>query len=1070
MSVDSEGFGINDWENPHVVGINKEPGHATLMPYATEREALALDRAASPYHQSLNGRWKFSYSPNPVSAPEGFELESFDCSAWDEIEVPSNWEMQGYGMPIYTNIVLPFPVEDCPKISGDNNPVGCYRREFEVSKDWNGREIFIHFAGVDSAFYLWINGQKVGYSQGSRTPAEFNVTAYLKPGENSLSARVYRWSDGSYLEDQDHWWLSGIYREVYLFSTPKVHIRDFFAIPRLDEKCENAVLELTARVSVFDLADLEGYRIEMSLFNAAGNAVWNHPVSGGILADPSKAVTHAKLTKEVHAPLLWSAEKPDLYTLVLALKDSTGRAIEYESSRIGFRKVELKDAQMLVNNQPVLIKGVNRHDHSDTRGKAVTEEDMRADILLMKQFNINAVRTSHYPNDPRFYELCDEYGLYVFDETNLETHGTYSWQANDDNWIAPFMERCMRMVQRDKNHPSVIVWSLGNESGYGPNHAAMCGWIREYDPTRIVHYEGATRHPHPSHFITDMVCPMYPSITGVQEDMHGFLKGEYVRSDMVVQGADDQDDRPYIICEYAHSMGNSTGNLKEYWDVIRSHRRCQGGFIWDWLDQGIKKLTDEGVEYWGYGGDFGDGGVDTLHGKAFCINGLVWPDRQPHPAMWELKKVIQPVQISAENLLNGMVKITNENFFMDLGNLAASWQLVCDGEVIQNGSLDLPYVAPGASAVLHVPFSPPDELKAAGEYFLNIAFVLAADCCWAKAGHRVASEQFKIPFEVPEAPVADPKGIPKLNVKENAELITLSADAFELIFNKVEGRIESMAHNGKTILAEGPQLNLWRAPTDNEIYSVAPKWYEAGLDRLIHRVNNVVFEQSSKQMATIRIETRVQANGVEAGFDCFQTYCIHGSGEVQIETRVLPFGDLPVLPRVGITMSVPKAYDRLDWYGRGPHENYRDRNTSADVGLYGGSVDEQFVPYICPQENGNKTDVRWVSLTQKGEGLLAVAADKIEVSAHYFTAADMAEADHPHELVQRDLIILNLDYKQAGLGGASCGPGPLPPYLVQPEEIVFKIRLQPFTGGTSAATHKKTGTARGELKGGEFAF
>jgi beta-galactosidase len=662
---------INDWENPQVVGINKVPGHAPLIPYPNEITALAGHREKSPYFQLLSGPWEFHLATTPTSVPEDFYQPDFEAGTWAEIEVPGNWTMQGYDKPIYTNTKMPIP-PDPPRVPQDDNPTGLYRRTFTIPDNWPGRQIFICFDGVESAFYLWVNGQQVGYSQGSRLPAEFDLTPYIQPGQNTMAVMVIRWSDGSYLEDQDHWWMAGIYRDVYLYATPQVHIFDLFARAELDTDYRDAVLKVQAKINFYNqppLADHRdeirhfeavspGYHVEMQLFDADNKAVLAEPPARPVQVH-DWAMTNVNFMQNVTTPQKWSTETPNLYKLVLSLKDTGGDTIKAVSCKIGFRKVEIKHRELLINGQPVLMKGVNRHDHDDRLGKTITEASMMADIKLMKQFNINAVRTSHYPNDTRWYELCDEYGLYVIDEANIESHALYNKLCHDPEWTHAFVERGKRMVERDKNHPCIIMWSLGNESGYGPNHDALAGWIRGYDPTRPLHYEGAIsqysallnapdeaeqvgRPSDPNweemarrrgwqmgHLATDVVCPMYPTVDHI-----------------MAYAQDPTNTRPLIICEYAHSMGNSTGNLHEYWQAIETHHGLQGGFIWDWVDQGILIVDENGQEYWAYGGDFGD----EINDLNFCINGLIWPDRTPHPAMFEYKKILQPVSITAKNL------------------------------------------------------------------------------------------------------------------------------------------------------------------------------------------------------------------------------------------------------------------------------------------------------------------------------------------------------------------------------------------------------------------------------------
>jgi beta-galactosidase/beta-glucuronidase len=1049
---------LNDWNNPAVIGRNKEPGHATLIPYADEAGALAGDREASPYFRSLNGDWRFCYAPNPASAPQRFFAPDFEAGAWDTIPVPSTWQMHGadrtgrYGKPIYVNWGYPFPQDGVPRtdpqiakdwplppIPEDDNPVGCYRRTFDLPKGWDGRQVFVLFEGVDAAFHLWVNGQAVGYSQDGRLPAEFNVTSYLRPGENVLAARVYRYSDGSYLEDQDYWRLSGIYRDVYLWAAPNVHVRDFFVRTEVDEAYRDGMLKVQAQVQNYGDADVAGYLLEAKLFGAEEGK----PVGEVQALVSVKAGVEVSLDLElaVAAPDKWSAEHPNLYTLLIALKGEAGTVLDVERCHVGFRQIEIKDGRIHVNGVPVVFRGVNRHEHDPDTGHALTLESMIEDIELMKQFNFNAVRTSHYPNDPRWYDLCDAYGLYVVDEANVETHGTVGKLTNDPDWAAAFLARGARMVARDKNHPCVVMWSLGNESGSGPNHAAMAGWIHAYDPTRPVHYEGATgwgghyEGPEDAPYV-DVVSVMYPSLDRLAELAQ--IPGET---------------RPIIMCEYAHAMGNSCGNLLEYWEAIAAHERVQGGFVWDWMDQGIRRVAEDGEEWFAYGGDFGD---DPNDGP-FCINGIVFPDRRIQPAMWECKKVMQPVEVAPVDLLVGKVRIVNKHHFSSLDGLDVTWALTADGRVLQSGALPRLDTPPGESAIVTVPFERP-EPEPGTEYWLTLRFALAEEAAWAERGHEVAWEQFRLPFEVPEPAILPITDMPAVVVEDAGETVTCHGPDFDLVFDRQSGTVSGWRYRGRELVRRGPLLAAWRAPTDNDRgapgrLELAKEWQEAGLDRLEHRVKDVVVTHVAPQEIRIVARSRVSAPGCDAGFDCTYTYVIYGNGDVLLATRVSPDGSLPPLPRIGLQMALPGGYETLTWYGRVPHESYVDRKAGAPVGVYSGAVDEQYVPYVVPQENGNKTDVRWAALADDtGSGLLvaSVAKDQtgpalMEVSAHHFRAEDLAQARHTHELKWRDDVTLHLDYAQTGLGGASCGPPTLPQYIIMPEPVEYALRLRPFS-------------------------
>jgi beta-galactosidase len=680
----------NDWENPQMIGQNKEPANCTLIPYAALGKAINGVREESVFYKTLNGNWRFHWVSKPSDRPLEFYRPDYDISEWDEIPVPSNWQMYGYGRPIYLNVRYPFK-KNPPLIQHDYNPVGSYRTKFEVPACWIQRQIFIHFDGVESAFYLWINGQKVGYSQGSRTPAEFNITEYIQDGKNILAVEVFRWSDGSYLECQDFWRLSGIFRGVYLFSTPSIHIRDFEVNCDLDEEYQDAVLNVTARVRNYSAKAVENTKVEVSLLDAANNPVGSEVLLQGssVYVSPG-AESIVKMKASVRNPLKWSAEKPHLYTVLVKLNNEKGEIIETESCKFGFRKVEIKEGQLLLNGAPILIKGVNRHEHDPDTGHAVSLDSMVKDILLMKQFNINTVRTAHYPDDPQWYELCDQYGIYVIDEANIESHGIgyrpENTLANKPEWKKAHLDRIISMVERDKNHPSVIIWSMGNEAGDGTTFEAASEWIHRRDPSRPVHYERAGRRPH-----TDIVCPMYSRIGSI------------------VKYAQEKQERPLIMCEYAHAMGNAVGNLKEYWDAIEEYKHLQGGSIWDWVDQGLRKITDDGKEYWAYGGDFGD---DPNDGN-FCINGLVFPDRKIPPKLWEVKKVYQSVDVEEEDLTQGKIRIQNKYYFTNLNEFEADWTLYEDGKAKQRGSIEQLDVAPGESKVFTLPIEPPELVPGA---------------------------------------------------------------------------------------------------------------------------------------------------------------------------------------------------------------------------------------------------------------------------------------------------------------------------------------------------------------------
>lgn len=1011
---------LPDWENPHVFGTNKEPAHVPLVPFATVNAALAGVVEASPFVRSLNGTWRFAYAPNPAAAPENFHQPDFDVADWDAITVPGNWQRQGYDKPIYTNVQYPIPA-DPPHVPQDDNPTGSYRTTFNVPDEWDGRRIFLTFEGVDSAFYVWVNGSLVGYSQDSRLPAEFDVTALVESGENVLAVRVYRWSDGTYLEDQDYWHLSGIFRDVVLWSAPPVHICDYTVRTSFDAAYDDATLALVVKLRNHTDQAAAGWQVTAALYDAAHQPVFDGELvaSAGVGAGSDVSVS---FRQPVPSPRKWSTEQPSLYTLIVALTDASGTVVHVEKARIGFRQVEIKGDVLYCNGVPLTLKGANLHEHHPDTGHTVDVETMRADVLLMKRFNFNAVRTSHYPQPSAFYDLCDEYGLYVMDEANIETHGVGGQLSNDPDWRAAYLDRGIRMVERDKNHPCVIIWSLGNESGTGPNHVAMADWMHENDMTRLIHYQGAFDEAH-----VDMVSVMYPTLDR-----------------LMVLATDPTDPRPVVMCEYAHSMGNSTGNLREYQDIIERYPRVMGGFIWDWVDQGLRQVTEDGEEWFAYGGDFGDEPNDG----SFCLNGLITPDREPHPAMWECKKVFQPVRIEAVDLTHGRLRVTNQYHFSDLSHLVITWALAVDGEEIASGQLPRLTLLAGANALVEVPLPEPGERRPGAEYWLTLSFALAADTRWATAGHEVAWEQFLLPEPVASArPGLNAAQMPTLEYSKAGQVYTVTGSAFKLVIDN--GHITAYEVNGKRLLLTAPVLNMWRAPTENDRtaiqfrgYAPADVWQAAGLDRLTETVRSTEVTQPEAGVICLRCAMMAQLADEQVPVEYW--YTVVGDGSVLIEHFIFPLTKPVVLPRVGLTMTLPGEFDRMTWYGPGPHETYPDRKSGAKVGIYSGSVDEQYFPYIVPEENGNKTDTRWATFTNaNGVGLKVTGFPTVNVSAHHYTARDLAAAKHTYDLTRRDEITLNVDHAMSGLGNGSCGPGVLEQYQLSAREYRYLVLLSP---------------------------
>jgi beta-galactosidase len=820
--------GLPEWEDPHVLAVNREPAHATFASYPTEAAARRASDAASPFARLLGGRWKFHWSPTPAGRPADFHRPEYDAAGWAEIKVPSNWEMEGYGTPIYTNIVYPFK-RDAPRVMGEppadwtafgeRNPVGSYRRTFDLPAAWAGRRTFLVFGGVSSAFYVWVNGRRVGYSEDSRLPAEFDITDYVKPSGNLLAVEVYRWSDGSYLEDQDFWRMSGIFRDVQLVSRAPLHVRDFYARTTLDADYRDAALKL--RVKVRNAGQREApAAVEAKLFDAAGRAVFSRAGEAVTVAGRGEAAL--AFEQKVASPRKWSAEDPYLYTLLLTLKDGAGRVVEVVPWRVGFRSSEIRNGQLLFNGRPLMLKGANRHEHDPDLGQVVTVERMVEDIRLMKQHNLNAVRTSHYPNDPRWYELCDRYGLYVLDEANIESHG---YGANEEqrvstgeDFTAAHVERVARTIERDKNHASIFMFSLGNEAGVGRNLAAAREWAKTHYPELPIAYEpGESRHG-------DAYSPMYtpPDQLVSAWERHG--KG-----------------KPMFLIEYAHAMGNSVGNLQEYWTVIESHPSMHGGFIWDWVDQGIRQKGAGQKPRWLYGGDFGDKPNDDN----FCTNGLVFPDRTPHPSLAEVKKVYQYIKVEPIDLTTGRVRVRNKYLFRDLSFVEGAWELTKDGATVRRGRLPRLTFAAGAAEELTLGLGQSD-ISPGAESHLKVTFALGAAESWAPKGHVVAWDQFELPGGGRRGQAAPPSSapatsaLPPLKLDETAEAFLVSGPDFSARFGKRSGALEAYEHGGRQLLAGALTPNFWRAPIDNDRGNGMPQklalWREAGAGRAVTEV------------------------------------------------------------------------------------------------------------------------------------------------------------------------------------------------------------------------------------------
>ena len=1077
--------GTPDWENPHVLQRNRLPARATMVPFETVEAARIGDVSQSPWLRSLDGEWKFHWVPRPEERPRDFFQTDYDDGAWATIPVPSQWELEGYGTPIYVSAGYPFKI-DPPRVTSvpkedytayaERNPVGSYRTHFTLPADWADRRVVIHFGGVMSAFYVWLNGARVGYSQGSMEPSEFDLTPHLREGTNLLAVEVYRWSDGSYLEDQDMWRFSGIFRSVYLYSTAAERIADFTVRTELDAAYRDATLLIEPELAAEGETRLEGWEVEAHLFDAAGEAVladalrhdaepiYNRDYRAGILVERTPQRGENKfgwLRAELANPAKWTAETPNLYRLVLTLKNPAGEIVEAVGGDVGFREVEIRGGRFLVNGAPVRLRGVNRHEHDPATGHTLTLDRMIEDIVLLKQANVNAVRTAHYPNDPRWYELCDRYGLYVMDEADIETHGLRGYLASDPQWHAAFLDRAVRMAERDKNHPSIVFWSMGNESGYGPNFAAVSAWLRAFDPTRPIHYEGAQAQPIDpaavdviSRFYTRVRAPyLNPGVPdGSLEERAENARWEY----LLDHAENPLDDRPVLTSEYGHCMGNALGNLQAYWDEIYSHPRMLGGFIWDWVDQGLWKTAPDGERYIAYGGDFGD----KPNLKAFCLNGIVFSDRSLNPKYWELKKVYQPVAVHPAPDGSASVALINRHHHQNLDTLEARWSVRVDGETVAAGSLGRIDLVPGAEGTVSIPVPPIASPIPGADYWLRVSFHLPADTLWAPAGYEVAWGQGALAVEAPAVAKADRGPMPALSVEETSAAIAISGAGFSVRFDRATGTLSSLRYDRRELLFSaadrpgGPILQLYRAYTDNDKGFgkwLARDWENAGLARLARSMVEVSLLPSAPDRVVVKTSTRSEAIG--GGYVHEARYTVRGDGSIEVENSFTPHGELPPLPRIGVGLVVAPGYERFSWYGHGPHENYADRLQSAPMGLWRSTVTDQYVPYPRPQSTGNKEGVEWLALTDEvGSGLLVVAEGApIAATALHYRTSDLDTARHTHELEARPEVYLSLDARMSGLGNSSCGPGVLAKYAVPARPYALHYSLHPLSPGQSPA-------------------
>lgn len=1060
-------FNREPYEDPYVSGINRDQSRTTAYSFATVADALKDDRTKSGRYVSLNGDWDFAFALKPGDEPKEFYKNK--VSGWKKISVPSSWEMQGYDKPIYKSAVYPFRPVNPPHVPKDYNGVGCYQKTFTVPANWKGMNVTLHFGGVSSAYKLWINGTFAGYAEDSFLPSEFNITPYLQEGENVISVWVIRWSDGSFLEDQDQWRMSGIHREVYLHAEPSLRIADFFYQTKLDIDYKDALLSIRPRIENLTGKDMPGYVLKAQLYDANNQPVLQQSLSkktDEIINEIHPRLDRVKfglMETTISNPKKWSPEEPNLYKLVLTLEDSAGKILEVKTCKLGFRSIEFRksDSKLLINGKLTYLYGVNRPDHHPTRGKALTREDILQDIKTIKQFNFNCVRLSHYPSDPYLLDLCDEFGIMVIDEANLETHGLGGKLSHDASWAGAYVERISRMALRDKNHPSIIMWSLGNEAGSGPNHAAMAAWVKDFDMTRPLHYEPAMGSPKEEGYINpsdsrylksndhshriqnpldqyyvDVISRMYPS--------------DYTAPLLVNQNNGDH--RPIFFCEYAHAMGNSAGNLKEFWDQWRSLPRVIGGCIWEFKDQGLLKKDAAGVEFYAYGGDYGERYFDN-----FTIKGIVAADGRPKQAMYECKRIFQPVQVEWADSIKGIIRIINRSEVKNVNAYTSYIVVKEDGKIISNQQIGGIDVAPATTVEFPVSKWLP-KTKPASEYHVELKFVLQKAEAWAEAGFEIASNQLVFKNKVNTGKI-----ISKVFSTETDEGFTIKKNDYTIFIGKKTGALESYKFKGKEQIAASLLPHFTRPQTDNDkrgfkTHRVLRQWYEAK-PKLIE-VKKVITgnyigynEFISSVYSLINDSARVTVN-----------YFIYENGLVKVGYILSVKPGLPNIPKIGMQMGIDSSFKQIEYFGRGPLENYIDRRYGADVGIYNQNIFDFMEPYVVPQENGNRTDVRWMYLHNKTskDGLLIVADSLLSMSAWPYTEENIQNARHTNKLKDAGFITLNIDLIQMGVGGNDSWSevaAPLEQYQIKPGSYHYSFYLVPYN-----AKKKSAGERAKEIK------
>lgn len=1024
------------WENHQVDGINRMPARAHFLTFPDREKALLGSNRYTHAFKNLNGVWKFMFLDAPEYSPEGFYESGFDTTSMDDITVPGNWQLQGYGKMHYSDLWYNFPIN--PPYVPTENPTGIYKRIFYVENSFAGKQIIIRFCGVDSAYHLWINGQEVGYSKGARNEAEFDITDLVRVGEeNDITVRVYQWSDGTYLEDQDMWWESGIFRDVELIGVPKNGINDYKVEADLDDTYTDGLLSVNA-----SLRSEESVQVTFELLDAQGVSVLKETVA----SEGNKVAFKATVKEAKH----WTAETPYLYKMLITV-EKDGEVIEVIPQNVGFRNIRLNGDTFLVNGVAIKFKGMNRHDYNPRNGRVVAKEEIEKDIILMKQFNVNAIRTCHYPDSYYLYDLCDQYGMYVIDETDLECHGfeltgNYSWISDDSAWELAYVSRMVRMIERDKNYPCILMWSLGNESSSGCNFFKMTEVAHKMDSTRLVHYEGDFDMEY-----ADVYSTMY---TWLENPAKPFLMKDIIENSK----------HPHLLCEYCHAMGNGPGNLKEYQDLFYAHDKLQGGFIWEWFDHGIESYTEDGEKYYRYGGDFGD----DPSNKDFCIDGMLMPDRTPSPGLYEYKKVVEPVTTTEVDLERGIIRLLSRYDFADLNRFRMVYNIMEDDVMIFSGSMDLPSIPARTSKELTIPYDLSSIQPVPGaEYYVNISYQLKETTPYAPAGHELATAQFKLPV-YREGIECIPEGT--LKVTKNHTTLRAEGANFHVDFDLVRGNIIRVVRDGMEIMSKGPRLTLWRAPISNdmEIIDQLKKVYFLHLE---HEVVMDIHYEEDGHFLKMTVKTINGTTNSAWHFDTTYEYVVCPTGDVLIRVSGIPAGKLEdtgatmsangssanmamggklgcapdMFPRIGVTMHLDESMENVRYFGRGPRENYSDSKETGLMGVYENTVDGLFTNYVVPQANGNHMDCKWVSLTNdRGMGLVASTEDSFNFSASFYEEKDLDVAKHTCDLVKRDYVVFNIDYKQNALGSYSCGQWQLDKYRAKNEPFTINFRVTPF--------------------------